>query len=160
MTPGPLSPRASTLAAALALALVFALALAAAGRGSVTSDVSPRVAAELMRWPETVVLDVRTPEEYAEEHIAGATLLPLQKIQDEFQTDEVAPSLSTPIVVYCAAGARSARACEALAACGFTRLHNLQGGLRNWKAEGFPVVKPSSADVTARAGGREREELP
>lgn len=68
---------------------------------------------------EAVLLDVRSPAEYAAGHIWDAILLPLSAVA--LNIDRVAPEKSSPIIVYCQSGARSASA----------RQHLLQIGYRN-----------------------------
>lgn len=82
------------------------------------------------------VLDVRTPEEYAQDgHIAGSTLIPLPELPQrmgELAKDE-------PIACFCRSGNRSRTACEQLAQAGFTNLVNVDGGIGAWTAAGYPV---------------------
>jgi len=84
-----------------------------------------------------LVLDVRTPEEYAEGHIQGAKLIPVQVLAKHLA--EVPKDKQ--VYVYCHSGRRSANAAKLLAAQGFTRIENIQGGITAWKEAGFPVVK-------------------
>lgn len=83
-----------------------------------------------------LVLDVRTPEEYAQDgHIAGSTLIPLQELpqrMDELQQDQA-------IACFCRSGNRSLTACDQLAQAGFTNLVNVDGGIGAWRAAGYPV---------------------
>jgi molybdopterin/thiamine biosynthesis adenylyltransferase/rhodanese-related sulfurtransferase len=80
------------------------------------------------------ILDVREESEWNDGHIPGATLVPLgdvpTKIRDAF------PDLSTPILVHCAVGARSARAAAAMAQMGYTNVVSLRGALPEWRAKG------------------------
>ncbi len=79
---------------------------------------------------ETVVLvDVRTPQEHAGGHIPGSILLPVSEVADRAGT--VLKDKEAEILVYCASGARSARAARVLAGMGYTRVTNL-GSIRNW----------------------------
>jgi len=82
-----------------------------------------------------LLLDVRTPEEWAICRIEGATWIPLQDLPR--RTDEL--DSGREIVVYCHVGARSARAVDYLRSRGFTRVSNLTGGIRAWAA----TVDPS-----------------
>ena len=84
-----------------------------------------------------VMLDVRTPEEYAEGHIKGATLIPVQVLEERLA--EVPKDKQ--VYVYCHSGARSARASKVLAKHGFTNIENVMGGIEAWKAAGHPIVK-------------------
>ena len=77
-----------------------------------------------------VLLDVRTPAEIAGGKIAGAREL-------DFRSSDFADRLaeidtSKTVLVYCASGGRSARACTQLAEQGARRVYNLAGGYRAW----------------------------
>jgi phage shock protein E len=83
-----------------------------------------------------VLLDVRTSEEYATEHIDGAININVEEMiqrLDEIPKDK-------PIVVYCRSGNRSAEAAQILDSHGFSNIYNL-GGITAWKSAGFPVVQ-------------------
>ena len=84
------------------------------------------------------VLDVRTEEEYKEVHIKDAHLIPIKELE---QNINKIPK-DKKVVVHCAAGKRSARACEMLKDKGLKELYNLEGGINKWQAEGYPVEKP------------------
>jgi rhodanese-related sulfurtransferase len=83
------------------------------------------------------LIDVREPSEYAEVRIPGARLVPLATFlarpRDFVRRDGV--------VFVCAAGIRSALACEMAAAIGLTRVYNLEGGTEAWAAKGLPVER-------------------
>lgn len=83
--------------------------------------------------PGSVLLDVRTEEEYGIEHAAGAVLLPQEdlKTMDEGDILEVLPDLDAPVLLYCRTGRRAALAAVKLEELGYTRLYNL-GGLNGW----------------------------
>jgi len=82
-----------------------------------------------------VLLDVRTEAEFAEGHIEGAQQLAVEELLD--RTGELPADKSTPIVVYCRSGRRSALAVDQLAGLGYTTLYDL-GGINSWPYE---VVK-------------------
>ena len=77
-----------------------------------------------------VVIDVRTPEEYSAGHLPAAANIPVQELAARLDdvTKLVADDKSRPIVVYCKAGGRAAKAVTQLAAAGYTRVIN-GGGL-------------------------------
>ena len=84
------------------------------------------------------LLDVRTPEEYAEGHIAGAVNIDVQS--DDFQpTARQELSKDSTILVYCRSGRRSLDAAEILTRLGY-RVVNLKGGILDWQASGLPVT--------------------
>lgn len=83
--------------------------------------------------PDSVLLDVRTEEEYGIEHAAGAVLLPQEDLEtmDEGEILDVLPDLDAPVLLYCRTGRRAALAAVKLEELGYTRLYNL-GGLNGW----------------------------
>ncbi|MCB0402984.1 MAG: rhodanese-like domain-containing protein [Flavobacteriales bacterium] len=85
------------------------------------------------------VLDVRTPEEWAEGTIANA-----QKINyfdESFATQVESLDKTAPVFVYCKAGGRSASAAQVLKDKGFSKIYNLDGGITAWAAAGNETVK-------------------
>jgi rhodanese-related sulfurtransferase len=85
-----------------------------------------------------VVLDVRTPEEFAEGHLADAQLLDFQS--PTFAADVAELDRDLPIFVYCRSGNRSAQAVATMVDLGFTNLSELDGGVVAWQAAGSPLV--------------------
>lgn len=86
----------------------------------------------------TPVIDVREPEEFEEGHISGARNLPLGELP------RWAPTLDKTVayVVVCRSGKRSLRAAEALESMGFRTLYDVEGGMLEWAAAGYPIWKP------------------
>lgn len=84
------------------------------------------------------LLDVRTPEEYADGHIAGAININIKS--DDF-SDVAAKRLSkdSTVLVYCRSGRRSMTAAEILAGLGY-KVVNLDGGIIDWIEKGLPVT--------------------
>jgi rhodanese-related sulfurtransferase len=74
------------------------------------------------------LVDVRSPEEFASEHLDGAINIPVGELDGRLS--ELEPK-DKPVVVYCHSGIRSARAASTLAAAGFTTVADL-GGMDNW----------------------------
>lgn len=87
----------------------------------------------------TVVLDVRTPAEFAEGHLPEAKLLDYRS--PNFAAEVAKLDKSKTYLVHCAAGGRSARACTKMISLGITNVVNLDGGLGAWKDAGKPLVK-------------------
>ena len=81
-----------------------------------------------------LLLDVREQNEYDEERIPGAQLLPLSELTARF--DELPESRE--IIAQCRSGKRSAQATDFLRAQGFD-VTNMEGGILRWKAEGLPT---------------------
>jgi phage shock protein E len=86
------------------------------------------------------LIDVRTPEEFAAGHVAGAVNVPLgfdaatEPALADFKKDQ-------PLYVICQSGGRSSRASAQLAAAGFWAV-NVNGGTSEWVASGKPAVTP------------------
>jgi len=99
--------------------------LASAYRAISPADAKKRIDA----GEEIILLDVRTPEEYAEGHIAGSVLLPLDEI--DAKAGEALKDKDAPIFVYCRSGRRSKIAAEALVSMGYTEVYDL-GGIIDW----------------------------
>lgn len=94
---------------------------------------------ELITNPDEQILDVRTPAEFAEGHIAGAVNIDIY--DDNFMTDALKTlDPSRPVAVYCRSGKRSADAAARLAAKGY-RVTNLEGGILAWNEQRRPTVK-------------------
>lgn len=82
-----------------------------------------------------LLLDVRTPDEFASGHIHGAVNIPVEELENRLS--EV-PNNGEPLVVYCRSGRRSAIATQILTDAGYTSIYDL-GALNDWTAQGFPV---------------------
>ena len=79
-----------------------------------------------------IILDVRTPEEFAEKHIPGALNIPNETIGTE-EIPEL-PNKDQLILVYCRSGNRSKQASEKLVALGYTNIVEF-GGINDWPGE-------------------------
>ena len=113
---------------------------------SAPAHITPAsVTAEVVRgWlaaGEAVLIDVREPDEYADEHIAGAVLLPLSGL-DAAQLPEAAGRRR---VLQCLTGKRSGIALQTLADQGITDLLHLDGGLLAYKKAGGATVEADEA---------------
>jgi rhodanese-related sulfurtransferase len=93
----------------------------------------------LRKQKDTVLLDVRTPEEFAAGHLPGATNIDLNG--PDFDKKVAKLDKSKTYLVNCAAGSRSAKACEKMTKLSFPKLVNLQGGFIAWQGAGKPVEK-------------------
>jgi rhodanese-related sulfurtransferase len=82
------------------------------------------------------ILDVRQPEEWADAHIPGSTLIPLGDLEDRI--NEVPKDQE--IVVVCRSGNRSAQGRDILKQAGFTQVTSMAGGLNEWKADGYETA--------------------
>ena len=81
-----------------------------------------------------VLLDVRTEEEYQAGHIQGAQWFPRGKL--EYYIQERIEDPDSKIVLYCRTGGRSALATLTLKDMGYSNVVDLDGGFKEWVAEG------------------------
>ncbi len=122
---------------ALAAVLLVSGCSSSAGGGAV-STVQPEEFVTAMAEPGTVVIDVRTPPEYAAGHVDGAVNIDVQG--PDFADSVSALPKDTTYAVYCRSGNRSTAATGQMADLGFTSLVNLDGGLVDLQAAGAPIV--------------------
>lgn len=80
-----------------------------------------------------ILIDVREPDEYAREHIAGSRLVPLSG----FDTADFRNQADKIAVFHCASGNRTAMNAERILSTGFKEVYHLKGGLAGWKAAGL-----------------------
>jgi phage shock protein E len=84
-----------------------------------------------------VLLDVRTPEEFTNGHVAGARSLPLAELATRL--DELAKDAA--IYCICLWDGRSQRACDLLQRAGFTNVFDVTGGMAAWQQAGLPITR-------------------
>ena len=94
---------------------------------------------KLRQQTNAVVLDVRTPKEFAAGHLAGAVNIDWNA--DDFGKKVAALDKSKTYLVHCAVGGRSAKASDKMTAIQFTNVYNLEGGMKAWEKAGKPVEK-------------------
>jgi rhodanese-related sulfurtransferase len=96
-------------------------------------QISASYARQLMeRYPDAVILDVRSPREFATGHIPGAVLLPDYEIAE--RAAEELPNLYAIILVYCQSGRRSRAATDLLVSMGYENVYDF-GGINSWPYE-------------------------
>jgi rhodanese-related sulfurtransferase len=89
-------------------------------------------AERLKAQPNAILLDVRTPQEFAAGYIDGASNINVLDSDFKEQVQQQLPP-KRPIFVYCKVGGRSARAAKALQAMGYTEIYDLYGGYTDWQ---------------------------
>jgi phage shock protein E len=109
--------------------LALGLATAAPSAIRLPPTIGDKALAELLadKASRVLLLDVRTPQEYAEGHIPGAELIPYDELAAKFKEADK----GRPIVVYCRSGRRSAIAADTLKDMGYTNVSDF-GGYTNW----------------------------
>lgn len=89
--------------------------------------------------PDVQLVDVRTPEEFSEGHIENAVNIDFNA--DDFDAKVADLDKEKPVMVYCKAGGRSAKAATRLKELGFKNITDLEGGISNWNSQNKPTVK-------------------
>ena len=89
------------------------------------------------------LVDVRTPEEYAEKHLKDAVNINFNA--DDFVDQISKLDKSKPVYVYCLSGGRSSKAAALISKKGYTQVYNMEGGILAWTAAGHPVETPAGA---------------
>jgi len=85
-----------------------------------------------------IIIDVRTPEEFAEEHVE--TAINTYFYSDTFRDDIDKLNKENVYLIYCRSGNRSGQALSIMEELGFKEVYDM-GGIIEWKAEGFPTVR-------------------
>jgi len=99
------------------------------------------------------ILDVRTPDEYAEGHIPGALNIPHDELAERL--DELGAAKTDEIVVHCESGRRARTARRTLHDAGYRRVVLLRGHMQRWRHEELPLERGAA---TPAEGGPEAEE--
>jgi phage shock protein E len=118
------------------------VALAVACGAATAEDVRNVTQSELLERIDakdaaTLIVDVRTPQEYAAGHVPGAINVPYTHLPA--RASALAAAGDKDIVLYCQTGARAGRAAQRLSEHGFTRLLHLEGDMKEWKAKQLPL---------------------
>lgn len=103
--------------------------------------VSAQEAAATIADPpaDLVILDVRTPDEFAEGHIEGAIMVDFYS--EEFDAQLAGLDPDVPYVVYCQSGNRSGQTITKMEAIGFQSVDDIDGGVIAWADAGLPLVR-------------------
>lgn len=132
-------------AAALAVAAVTGISACSPSEptgSSATQATGEHLAASdfsaALSKPGTIVLDVRTPAEFASGHLPQAKNIDIEG--PDFATQIAALDKSATYAVYCRSGNRSGTALEQMAAADFTHAFDLADGIVAWQSMGGPIV--------------------
>lgn len=140
--------------------VVAGLALTACGSDTSTTDAGPdaaptgsivtnaaglrRVSADAAKatvdspTEGLVILDVRTPEEFAEGHIEGAIMIDFYR--DDFAAELAKLDPDVPYVLYCRSGNRSGQTLAMMEGLDFQDVQDVDGGVIGWQNAGLPLV--------------------
>jgi len=101
--------------------------------------VSALQATQIINQGKTLILDVRTAEEFAAGHIRDAKNIPLKELKT--RVVELEKFKAKPVIVVCEKGVRSAKATAQLKKEGYAEAYSLLGGLDAWQSQGLPTTK-------------------
>ena len=102
-----------------------------------SSIAASELSARISSGSAPIILDVRTPEEFASGHIPGALNVPLNELPDRLASLKLSPA--EEIVVHCQRGGRAASAEAILHESGYTQVRDLSGHMEAWRGGGYPV---------------------
>jgi len=109
------------------------------GPPPVETMTAQELQAQLAAAVPPLVLDVRTPAEFASGHVPGARNIPFDEVPGRL--DELEGFREGTVVLYCQSGHRAGIATATLQGAGFTHLAHLAGDMPGWAASGLPVEK-------------------
>ncbi|MGH9511032.1 MAG: rhodanese-like domain-containing protein [Terriglobales bacterium] len=96
------------------------------------------VKSKLDRGEQFFLFDVREESEFTSDHLPGAIHLGKGIIERDIEVRM--PDSTTPIVLYCGGGYRSALAADSLRKMGYTNVLSMAGGIRGWRDRAFPLA--------------------
>jgi len=111
--------------------------------------LSPREVAERLEHGGVMLVDVRTPAEFAFERIGTGVNVPLES----FSPAQLGPLAGTQVIFHCGSGKRSAMVAERCFTAGWTETAHMEGGLAAWKAAGLPTLAINPATGGLRETG-------
>ena len=110
------------------------------------TTISPQeLAAQHERGDVCELIDVRTPVEFREVHVAFARNVPLDRLDPPALLSTRNSASQQPIYFICRSGNRANQACEKFVAAGFTNIVNVSGGTLAWQQAGLPVTRGQKA---------------
>ncbi len=98
---------------------------------------------KMVELPSAPIIDVRTPEEYSEGHLADA--INYDWYSEDFKDNVSKLDKSQPVFIYCRSGHRSGEAKKAMKAMGFEKVYELKGGVLAWEEAELPMTEPTKA---------------
>ncbi|MEI6685077.1 MAG: rhodanese-like domain-containing protein [Planctomycetota bacterium] len=114
------------------------LAIAHDAKKNVKETTVLDVKSRLDKGEKLLLIDVREGSEFATDHIPGAIHLSKGVIERDIEL--AVPSFATEIILYCGGGFRSALSAENLARMGYSNVISMDGGIRVWRENGFPLT--------------------
>ena len=123
--------------AAILGALSAVFLLSACGSTGV-NKVSPKEFSDVINQAGVVVIDVRTPAEFASGHLPNAINIDFENPNFKQEIEKLDKEVT--FAVYCRSGNRSGKATSAMSKAGFTKIYDMQGGIIDWQTAGGQIV--------------------
>lgn len=111
-----------------------------ATEGTAFKNIDVATTQSTLKNEKVVLLDVRTPQEFSQEHIPGALLMDFHGEHFDEELKKLDPNAT--YVVYCATGNRSKKTSKKMQEQGFKQVSNVLGGFQAWQSQGLPTVSP------------------
>lgn len=118
------------------------LKLAEDARRQVRELTVEEVKAKLDAGEPIKLVDVREDHEWAKERVRGAEHLGRGILERDIE--KRFPDPTTPLILYCGGGYRSALAAESLQKMGYVNVHSMAGGIKAWRKAGLPLDPPAT----------------
>jgi molybdopterin/thiamine biosynthesis adenylyltransferase/rhodanese-related sulfurtransferase len=112
------------------------------------AEISEVDAPGAQAFDDALWVDIREVDEWEQGHLPDAVHVPRGNL--ESRIERVAPDKERPVVLYCAAGNRSAFGAKTLGQLGYTNVHSLAGGFEDWKRDGLEIVLPRTLSPEQR----------
>ena len=131
-----------TFKIALLLVLSFNFISCAQSSSAKKSDIVSLISPQELKdklGEDIQLIDVRTPQEFAEGHLDGAVMI--DYFDAEFMNKMSKLDKSKDLYIYCRSGNRSGKASRKLESMGFPKVFDLKGGILNWNRNNMKVVK-------------------
>jgi len=103
------------------------------------TNISVQNVNELLKENDLLILDVRSNEEFNVGHLKGSQNIPVQSLS--LKIASILDWKNKKVLVYCHSGGRSLAASQMLKKSGFTKIHNMVGGVSAWVGAGNKLVK-------------------
>ena len=123
----------------IAATITLAVILTGCAQESNSADLTVAEFSAKSQEAGVISLDVRTAQEFAEGHLEKAININVES--GNFENEIANLDKTATYAVYCRSGRRSAVAVDLMQKAGFTKLFNLDGGVIDWSASGYPLVK-------------------
>lgn len=127
----------SLLSSAFLVTLALVIYTEIQRRLRVGKEISPAAVVRLMNDESALALDLRDNADFRAGHLLKAKNVPLKELAS--RAHELSNYFNKPVIVYCASGMQSAKACSVLNKAGFNDLYSLAGGLQAWDKAGLPT---------------------